>query len=100
MAANDPQSMTLETKIDTVVAALSKPPTLEERADGWTAANKASAREMFAGIKRKLAVGDPIPPVSLSRALDSWGIVSGELLELSAEISNELRARRENTKSP
>ena len=80
-------------KIDSVIEALSTPVSKVEAIDGWTPESKKAIKSFFEGLKDKLQSGDALPPMSISRALDHWGIVSGEILEKSAQISNELRSR-------
>lgn len=83
----------VEQAIETILARLSGPVSAEEAADGWTPKSKSATKLLFEDVKRKLQSGEQLPPLSISRALDHWGVVSGDLLETAAWISNQLRSR-------
>jgi len=85
-------NQTVENQIDVMLAQLSAPLSTSEAADGWTSESKATTKTFFEGLKEKLQSGEPLPPLSISRALDHWGVIGGEMLEMAAKISNQLRA--------
>lgn len=87
-------NQTIDKKIDEVIADLSAPVSASESADGWTPESKKAIKTFFEDLKQKLQSGEALPPLNISRALDHWGVVSGSILEKSAQISNELRLRR------
>lgn len=87
-------NQTVDKKIDEVIADLSAPVSASESADGWTPESKKAIKTFFEDLKKKLQSGEALPPLNISRALDHWGVVSGSILEKSAQISNELRLRR------
>jgi hypothetical protein len=78
--------------IDSVIDALSTPVNASEISEGWTPESKKAIKTFFEGLKNMLLSGEDLPPMSISRALDHWGVISGEILEKSAQISNELRS--------
>lgn len=82
-------------KIDGVIEALSASVSASEATDGWTPESKKAIKTFFEGLKDKLQSGGDLPPMSISRALDHWGVISGEILEKSAQISNELRSHQQ-----
>jgi hypothetical protein len=81
-------------KIDAIISQLSSPLSSSESTDGWTAESKTAARKFFEGLGQKLQSGEPLPPLGISRALDHWGVTSGGILEMAAQISNQLREYR------
>ena len=85
---------TVEHEIETMLARLSAPLSAEEAADGWTAESKSATKLFFEDLKQKLLRDESLPPLSISRSLDHWGVVGGNLLEAAARISNQLRARQ------
>ena len=85
-------------KIDSIIEALSTSVSASEVADGWTPESKKAVKAFFEGLKEKLQSGEALPPMSISRALDHWGVISGEILEKSAQISNELRSSKRESK--
>jgi hypothetical protein len=87
-------NQTIDKKIDEVIANLSTPVSASETADGWTPESKRAIQTFFEDLKKKLQSGEALAPLNISRALDHWGVVSGSILEKSAQISNELRLRR------
>ena len=78
-------------KIDCVIDALAVPVSASEAADGWTPESKKSVKRFFESLKKTLQSNDTVPEMNIARSLDHWGIISGEILEQSAQISNELR---------
>lgn len=87
-------NQTVENQIDVMLAQLSAPLSASEAADGWTSESKAATKTFFEELKQKLQSGDLLPPLSISRALDHWGVTGGEMMEMAAQISNKLRARQ------
>ena len=85
---------TVEREIEAMLAKLSAPLSAEEAADGWTSQSKSATKVLFEDLKQKLQRGEPLPPLSISRSLDHWGVVSGDLLDAAARISNQLRLRQ------
>ena len=59
-----------------------------EAADGWTPESKKSVKRFFESLKKTLQSNDTVPEMNIARSLDHWGIISGEILEQSAQISN------------
>jgi hypothetical protein len=88
-------SRTVEDRIDQMIQVLSAPLTAKEIADGWTEKSKAAMLEFFEKLRDSIRSGDKLPPLSISRGMDFWGITGGDLLEEGAVISNELRAREQ-----
>lgn len=86
-------NQTIEDRIDEVIANLAAPVDVAESSDGWTPESKSAAKVFFEDLKKKMQSGAALPPLNISRALDHWGVVGGEILEKSARISNELRLR-------
>ena len=72
-------------KIDSIIEALSTSISAAETADGWTPESKEAVKTFFVGLKDKLQSGEALPPMSISRALDHWGVIGGEILEKSAQ---------------
>lgn len=87
----------IEQKIDALLALLVSPLTSSEAADGWTPECKQAMTVFFEELVQKLKAGEQLPSLSISRSLDHWGVVKGELLEKVAQISNELRASGKTT---
>ncbi|HLO65320.1 MAG TPA: hypothetical protein VK165_20345 [Azonexus sp.] len=87
-------NQTLEEMIDEVIIDLSNPVSALESVDGWTTESKHAMKIFFEDIKKKLRSNDELPPLFISKGLDHWGVVGGQILEKSAQISNELRAIR------
>jgi hypothetical protein len=86
---------TLEQRIVALIEKLSLPPSAIEVREGWTDKSKSAIKKLLEDLLSKLRAGRPLPPVNISRGMDTWGITSGEILEEGAAISNELRRRRE-----
>jgi hypothetical protein len=78
-------------KIDCVIDALAVPVSASEAADGWTPESKKAVKRFFESLKQTLQSDAIVPDMNIARALDHWGIISGDILEQSAQISNELR---------
>lgn len=81
-------------KIDQVMTMLAVPLSSAEAKDGWTVESKKAIKSYFEDLKEKLQSGDTLPPLNISRGLDHRGVVGGPILELAAQISNELRLRK------
>lgn len=62
-----------------------------EIANGWTSKAQLATLRLTRDIHAKLLAGEPLPDVSLSRGLDSWGVQSGDLCEAAARLSNAIR---------
>lgn len=84
----------MEREIEAMLVRLSAPLSAEEAADGWTFQSKSATKLLFEDIKQKLERGEQLPPLSISRSPDHWGVVSGDLLDAAARISNQLRSRQ------
>jgi len=85
---------TVEREIEAMLARLSAPLSAEEAADGWTNQSKSATKVLFEDIRQKLQRGESLPLLNISRSLDHWGVVSGNLLDAAARISNQLRLRQ------
>jgi len=83
--------MTIQ-KIDQFISRLESGLTEDDRKQGWTENSRQALLKTFRKIRKEVRQGK-YPAVNLARGLDSWGITSGELVELAAEISNELNAQ-------
>lgn len=86
----------LDELLDLMLSRLAEPMSVEQMAEGWTVESKNVTRSFFLGLRRDLQSDKPLPSLNISRALDHWGVTSGEILELAAKISNCLRSRRKN----
>ena len=84
----------IDNKIDEIIAELSSPMSASESEEGWTPESKKTIKTFFEDLKKKLQSGEDLPPLNISVWLDHWGIISGSVLEKSAQISNELHSRR------
>jgi hypothetical protein len=82
-------------KIDDIVGELSHPLSLQEADEGWTEKSKTAIGVFFKELRSNILSGGPLPPLSIARGLDHWGVVNGELLEKAAVISNQLRNMKE-----
>lgn len=80
-------------KIDDIVEMLSCPVSISEAADGWTSESKKAVTVFLVELKNKIQSGETLPPMNISRSLDHWGVVGGDILERTAQLSNELRMR-------
>lgn len=78
-------------KIDALLAKTQMPLATTDAADGWTEAAQQAAIEFLQKLRAQVMSGERLPQMNLARALDSWGVVSGELLDSYAELSNSLR---------
>lgn len=65
--------------------------TATEVRDGWTEAAQQAAIKFLEKLRAQVVSDEQLPQMNLARALDSWGVVSGELLNQYAELSNILR---------
>ena len=81
-------------KIDEVTLPL----TSKEAAEGWTERGKVAIEAFFKELRSKILSGEPLPSLSIARGLDHWGVVNGELLIKSVEISYDLRKIKEEEK--
>jgi hypothetical protein len=90
----------IRAKINVILDALAEPVTVAEANDGWTKESKASFKVFFEDLLDNLCGGQEIPPICISRAMDAWGIVNGEVLVLAAQISNDLRSVLRAFRSP
>ena len=61
-----------------------------ELKNGWSTEAQQSGITFLENLKARILSREQIPEMSIVRALDSWGVVSGELLNLHAELSNML----------
>jgi len=89
------RDLMLEQRIERLIEKLSLPPSEKEARDGWTAKGKKAIKDLLENLLLKLQSDQPLPPVSISRGMDSWGVTGGDILEEGAKISNQLRSRRE-----
>jgi len=85
-------NINVETRINKLLERLALSPNEEEVRDGWTVEGKKAISNLLNEILTRLRSGEPIPPISIARGMDSWGVGSGDLLTEGASISNELRA--------
>ncbi|MES2151046.1 MAG: hypothetical protein V4508_14800 [Pseudomonadota bacterium] len=83
--------------VDRVIAQLSVPVRVAERADGWTPEGKQAMTLFFKRLQSALADNRPIEHLNISRAFDSWGVTRGEILERAAQVSKALRTARAST---
>jgi hypothetical protein len=81
----------IENEISTALKTLAQPLSPDEIAGGWTPEAKAAMHKLLTELKEKIQAGQSLPQLSLSRALDHWGVSDGALLEQMAHLSNELR---------
>ncbi|MDI1261220.1 hypothetical protein [Aquabacterium sp.] len=70
---------------------LEHPLTQGELKNGWTSAAQQAFTQLTNELIRKIENNEPLPKLSLSRGLDSWGVTDGALVEAAAIISNALR---------
>ena len=85
--------MKLLEDIDALLALLRGPVSSASASDGWTDALAEKWVGVFEELRGRVVSDRSIAPVSIARAMDFDGIVSGELLDRAAAISNVLRAR-------
>ncbi len=83
-------------RVNHMVDRLSEPLSEPEFKSGWTQESKDAMREFFARLRDDLAGGRKVADVpeyrSISRGMDHWGIVEGELLDEADTISAEIRS--------
>lgn len=86
--------------IQLMLEQLAQPVTAEEAAHNWTDGIKKNYEVLFNEIQTCLVTGQefPWPDYNMARGLDFNGVFSGDLLQLSAKISHQLREYRESTK--
>jgi hypothetical protein len=82
----------LEHRIEELIERLSSPPSASEIRDGWTAKSKVAMKDLLVDLLAKFRSGQSLPPLSISRGMDTWGVTGGDLFEEAAKISNELRS--------
>jgi len=78
---------------------LERPLGSSEIANGWTSKAQQATLHLTRDIHTKLLAGEPLPDVSLSRGLDSWGVQSGDMCEAAAKLSNAIRQYSSEQKS-
>jgi hypothetical protein len=82
-------------RLDRMIARLSKPLSPSDIRDGWSEQSRKAISEVLEELRARLLTDEPLTEaekqLSISRGMDTWGIVSGDLLEEGAEISNQLR---------
>lgn len=78
-------------EIDALLVRTQLPLTAVEMGDGWTEAAQQAAIKFLEKLRVQVASEERFSQMNLARALDSWGVVSGELLDRYAELSNSLR---------
>jgi hypothetical protein len=81
-------------KVQGIVGMLSTPVSASEAADGWTSESKKLSKMFFEKLEQEIQSGESLPPMNISRSLDHYGVIGGEILEIAAQISNELRTLR------
>jgi hypothetical protein len=84
--------------LDEFARLLSRPLDADELRAGWTPEAQAAIGKLVADLRARVAADAPIPDVSLSRGLDSWGVGDGPLSELAARLSNALRDYAQKTR--
>jgi hypothetical protein len=86
---------TIIDRLDRMIARLSKPLLPSDVRDGWSEEARKAILEVLEELRARLLNDQPLTAaekeLSISRGMDSWGVVSGDLLEEGAEISNQLR---------
>jgi hypothetical protein len=85
----------LEKRIEKLIQKLSLPPNESEIQHGWTPKSKTAMKGLLEDLLARLRSGLPLPPVNISRGMDTWGITGGDILEEGAKISNQLRSFRQ-----
>lgn len=79
-------------EIDALLVRTQLPLTAADIRNGWTEAAQQSAIKFLEKLRLQVDSEEQLPQMNLARALDSWGVVSGDLLDSYAELSNGLRA--------
>ena len=85
------EGMQLIAMIDALLTRTQMPLTAAEIRDGWTEGAQRAAVKFLENLRTQVVSEEQLPQMNLARALDSWGVVSGELLDSFAELSNALR---------
>ncbi|MDB5392901.1 MAG: hypothetical protein JWM91_407 [Rhodospirillales bacterium] len=70
---------------------LSRPLPPAETSAGCTEPSRLALHGFFIDLQSKLEASAEIADLHITRGMDPWGIVGGDLLEQAAVISNELR---------
>lgn len=78
-------------EIDALLVRTQMPLTATETQNGWTEEAQQVAIKFLEKLRTQVVSEEQLPQMNLARALDSWGVVSGELLDGYAELSNNLR---------
>ena len=82
-------------KIDRIIGRLISGLRPADKRDGWTEESRVAMLQLFQDLRSRLVTDSQVSnadrSLNLSRGMDSWGITGGELLELAAEISVEIR---------
>ena len=73
------------------VRELEQPLTQDELKNGWTSAAQQAFTQLTNELIKKVENNEPLPKLSISRGLDSWGVTDGALVEFAAILSNALR---------
>lgn len=76
--------------VDEVHEKLACPLSSQEEADGWTQESKDAMKVFFEALKGKIVSGEQLTFLNIPRAMDHWGVIRGDILELAAKISNGL----------
>jgi hypothetical protein len=84
-------SQEISDRISELLIALSSPLTASEEADGWSPESKHATRKYLLGLQSALETGSELPPLGITRGLDHWGVIGGDLLESISEITNRIR---------
>jgi len=80
-------------EIDSLCTRTQMPLTATEVRDGWTEEAQQAAIKFLEKLRIQVVSEERLPQMNLARSLDSWGVVSGELLDRYAELSNNLRGQ-------
>lgn len=81
----------LQRLLDDLAQRLSQTLSPVDTQNGWTVDAQQAIGLLIADLRVKLATGKELPHISLSRGLDSWGILGGDLAEATAVLSNAMR---------
>jgi hypothetical protein len=80
-------------EIDALLEKTKMPLTTTEIRNGWAEAAQHAGITFLEKLREQINAEENLSQMNLARALDSWGVVSGELLDCYAELSNYLRER-------
>jgi len=82
-------------RLDRMIARLSKPLLPSDIRDGWSEDGRKAILEVLERLRTRLQSDEPLTEaekrLSISRGMDTWGVLAGDLLEEGAEVSNQLR---------